>query len=205
MKNVEGYNNSLEKDISSSQKNSNFLNNMAAWLLTFSLISIGGLAISTVIAHCNNILLLYGIAGVLGVSTAVAIVDTAVRKHKKKKSTINMEFLVDALGEEEINLTIDDIKKSLVTEEKKKVVSTNRKYESSNLEEIIKRYYMLDKDKQIQVLQQTFRKIKNDNGEKIEEMQFQLLEDKDLKNIELPEVVVTKRLVFNERQKKDVK
>ena len=138
--------------------------------------------------------------GFVAASAAIVGISTHKNNQKKQEARESLSALSDSLQNDGVNLSIADMQKAVVTENKRELKETNRKGEVTNVDEIINRYYMLDDKQQIQVLQQTMSKCKSDSSIS-NTMHLQLLESEDLKEIELPEVVVKKSLRFNDAKK----
>lgn len=193
------YNNVLGKDIETSKIKCSFWKDFLRFLVS-------GLGLLVVIFGFSKLIeigLLAILSFVGGFATLSAIlIGVVTRKNKDKKTsaTESLASLKNDLQLDGINLSMANMQKAIVTEHKRELKETNRKGEVSNVEEIIKRYYMLDEQQQIQVLQQTLTKYRSETTNR-DTMQLQLLEDEDLKNIELPETIITKRLQFNDTKK----
>jgi len=193
------YNNVLGKDIEKSKIKNIFLKEFLRFLVFGLGLLIVVLGFSKLI-EIGWLTILSFVGGFATFSSILIGVVTRKNKDKKNNATEALNSLKNDLQIDGINVSIANLQKAIVTQHKRELKETNRKGEVSNVEEIIKRYYMLDEQQQIQVLQQTLTKYRSETTNR-DTMQLQLLEDEDLKKIELPETIITKRLQFNDTKK----
>lgn len=198
MKDV-SYNNVLGQDIEKSRIRCSFWKDLLRFLCIGSGVALAILGIYQLIEiGLATVAIIF--SGFVASSAAIAGILTNKSKQKKQESRDALSSLSNDLQTDGVNISIADMQKAIVTENKRELKETNRKGEVTNVEETIKRYYMLDEKQQIRVLQQTLSKWKRE-GSVSNTMQLQLLEEEDLKNIELPEIVVKKSLKFNDTKK----
>ena len=193
------YNNVLGKDIGKSKIKGDFLSNAGLFFGVCSLLLVQILGVYKIIEF-GGVISIPFFCGFYGVVASLAGIKTYINKKNKQAAMESLTKLENDLKAEGVKVSIANLQKAIVTEHKRELKETNRKGEVSNVEEIIKRYYMLDEQQQIQVLQQTLTQYRSETTNK-DTMQLQLLEDEDLKNIELPETIITKRLQFNDTKK----
>lgn len=193
------YNNILSKDIEKSKIKGDFLNNVGCFFLMGSLILVQILGVIKIFEF-GGLTSIPFVCGFYGVAAALGGIKTYKDKKNEKAARESLANLENDLKSEGINLSIADLQKAIVTKEKREIKETNRKGEIVKVEEIINRYYMLDKEEQMQVIQQTLRECKSE-GLTNYTMNSQLLEPEDMQNIELPEIVIKKSLRFNDTKK----
>ena len=195
------YNNVLGEDIENSKFKVNLLSlfgSIASMLITATNVTIL-LYLAFKFENIMNALFYVGVSSLVLSGTLAVMFSQQSKKHKQK-ALESLSSLKNDLNIVGVNLSLADIQKSVVTEQKRDLKEINRNGEVSKSQEIIRRYYMLDEQQQIQVLQQTLTQYRSETTNK-DTMQLQLLEDEDLKNIELPETIITKRLQFNDTKK----
>lgn len=195
------YNNVLGEDIENSKFKVNLLSlfgSIASMLITATNVSIL-LYLAFKFENIMNALFYAGVSSLVLSGTLAVMFSQQSKKHKQK-ALESLSSLKNDLNIVGVNLSLADIQKSVVTEQKRDLKEINRNGEVSKSQEIIRRYYMLDEQQQIQVLQQTLTKYRSETTNR-DIMQLQLLDDEDLKNIELPETIITKRLQFNDTKK----
>lgn len=191
------YEGDLSKDIESIDNDFNFWKSMGINFLikivTFTIMGIIALKLNILTSTSTIPYIVF--CTVVGTTTAIGETIHNRNKHIKNVSTANKNInsLVNTLNENGLSTSKDKIIDAEITEE---ITNSRTKGNYGKLvskrKKIIEYFYLLDNEDQIKVLKQ----IKNEvikNKEKISVTSMQMLEEEDLRKIEIP---VRKTLVL---------
>lgn len=184
------YEGNLNEDINNLNENFDFMNCMAVYIIIhiFTFLILGGIAIKF------NILMPVDIVKyiiIFGIYTPISSFVSSIYKKFKyfKKTNIsnrNIDSLVDSLDKIGLSTDKERVLDAEVTEE---VTNSKTKDDNGNLiakkKKIVNYFYLLDNEDKIKVLKQVRNEVIK-NKEKISLNSMQMLENKDLENMELP-------------------
>lgn len=187
----------LNTEIETSNNDSKLKDGILTWLIIFGMITA-----SSIVAYCFltifSVNIGISILALIGASTFLGEIIKSINvSHNKKKSKKNLRKLTEELSDKGLKVSVNSLQQTLITENVSRTEEINNIGQNSITEETIKRFYMLDEDDQIRVLQETFRTFRSFDGSYELERKLFLLEDEDLKNIEMPQVV--KKLSFEKK------
>lgn len=191
------YEGDLSKDIESIDNDFNFWKSMGInFLIKIVVFTIMGIiALKLNILTSTSTIPYIVFCTVVGTTTTIGETIHNRNKHIKNVSTANKNInsLVNTLNENGLSTSKDKIIDAEITEE---ITNSRTKGNDGKLvskrKKIIEYFYLLDNEDQIKVLKQ----IKNEvikNKEKISVISMQMLEEEDLRKIEIP---VRKTLVL---------
>lgn len=191
------YEGDLSKDIESIDNDFNFWKSMGInFLIKIVAFTIMGIiALKLNILTSTSIVKYIVLCTVIGTTTTIGETIHNKYKHISDVSTANKNInsLVNTLNENGLSTSKDKIIDAEITEE---ITNSRTKGNDGKLvskrKKIIEYFYLLDNEDQIKVLKQ----IKNEvikNKEKISVISMQMLEEEDLRKIEIP---VRKTLVL---------
>lgn len=190
---------SLNDNIGASKKEYNLKENIFELfkILLVVLISIG---LGVFIVNSNIICGIIGVLVAFGYWIGVTVKESKKVKKNRKLSEEQLSLLENELIQEGVRVNLKSLQESVITETRIITETTDRKGVVSNTDEIIKRFYMLDEDVQIRVLQETLKTSKLLDGSCVEDRSLCLLEEEDLKTIEMPNVIKSLKFIDSEKK-----
>lgn len=193
MKDIENNNCDLEEEIDNYNEKFNYKREIIGQLL----INGSALAIALGSVYGLNILdfSLVNFACTAGISGGVAILSSFAYVSKKRKSVetrnneadYNMECVINNLDKNGLITDKDRVKETITEVDTITQSNTRNSYNEimSKEEKIIKYFYLLDSEDQIRVLKQISLATTKD-GESQNRHSLSLMEEEDLKDIEIP-------------------
>lgn len=191
------FDSSLNSDIKESNANYSLKDNLLTWITIYGMMSIFSIIAYYVIMNFSSFLGLMFLV-ITGVTTFIGeLVKTHKQNIKKQNSRRRLKSLSETLNEKGLNVNLNSLKQAITTEERSMIESVNNIGQGSFREEIITHFYMLDENDQIKVLQETLRNYRSFDNKDFFERKLFLLENEDLKDIDMPNIV--KKLSFDKK------